>query len=302
MDYNKIEDAVMKKAMEYFKESAVNFFGIDTKIIAPAAIEIKNIDIKTNYMDYLFYTEDGSYLHFEFQTTDKKEDINRFLYYDTSLFCKENKKIRTIVVYSSEITTAQIEIDAGSIKYKIEPFYMNNIDGDEKLNYLYNKINNKEHLSSNDILALTFAPLMNSKESRNERAIKCIELAQKIPEQAEKLHCITLLYALFDKFGDKYSKNKFMGVISMTEIGRMLIEKGIAEGIEKGRAEGIEKGRAESKTEGKAEILIMLLIKKFKNVPSEYKDNIKKLPEETIDVIATDIFDFDNIEELKKYF
>ncbi|WP_315674959.1 hypothetical protein [Clostridium sp. 19966] len=73
MDYNKIEDAVLKKAMDAFKQSAVNYFGIDTKIIAPAETEIKNIDIKTNYTDYLFYTDDGNYLHFEFQTTDKKD-------------------------------------------------------------------------------------------------------------------------------------------------------------------------------------------------------------------------------------
>lgn len=46
MDYNKIEDAVLKKAMDFFKENAVTFFGIDTKIIAPAETEIKNIDIK----------------------------------------------------------------------------------------------------------------------------------------------------------------------------------------------------------------------------------------------------------------
>lgn len=41
MDYNKIEDAVFKKAMETFEQSAVDFFNIDTKIIAPAATEIK---------------------------------------------------------------------------------------------------------------------------------------------------------------------------------------------------------------------------------------------------------------------
>lgn len=72
----------------------------------------------------------------------------------------------------------------------------------------------------------------------------------------------------------------------MTEIGRMLIEE----------------GKAEGKTTGKTEILIKLLIKKFKSVPNEYKEIIKKLPEETIDVIATDIFDLENVQELEKYF
>jgi hypothetical protein len=78
----------------------------------------KYIEIKTNHTDYLFYAEDRNYLHFEFQTTDKKEDI-------------------------------------GTIKYEIEAFYMKNINGDEKL------------------------------------------------------QCLKLLYALFEKFGDEFLKNKF---------------------------------------------------------------------------------------------
>ena len=75
MDYNKIEDAVFKKAMEIFKDSASEFFDLDLKIIAPAETELKNIDIKTNAMDYLFYTSNGEYLHFELQTTEKKDDV-----------------------------------------------------------------------------------------------------------------------------------------------------------------------------------------------------------------------------------
>ena len=294
LDYNKIEDAVLKKAMEFFKDNAVKFFGIDTKIIAPAETEIKNVDIKTNFTDYLFYTDDGNYLHFEFQTTNKKEDIKRFLYYDASLFYKDKRKIRTVVIYSADIGEVETEIDAGSIKYQVEPFYMKGLDGDEKLTYLDGKIKNREHLTSSDILTLTLAPLMSGKESRGKRTIKSIELAEKIPEATEKLQCLTLLYALFDKFGDSDSKNKFMGVIGMTEIGRMLRDEG--------KAEGIEEGKAEGKSEGKSEILIKQLIKKFKMLPSEYKESIKKLPEETIDVIATDIFDLENLQELEKYF
>ncbi|MEG0306456.1 MAG: hypothetical protein RR636_00850 [Clostridium sp.] len=80
MDYNKIEDAVFKKAMEVFKEGAPQFFNLGINIDKAAETEIKNIDIKTNAMDYLFYMTNGNYLHFEFQTTKKREDLSRFLY------------------------------------------------------------------------------------------------------------------------------------------------------------------------------------------------------------------------------
>ena len=72
----------------------------------------------------------------------------------------------------------------------------------------------------------------------------------------------------------------------MTELGRMLIE------------DGIEKG----KTEGKTDLLIKMLVKKFKNVPNEYREKIKNLPQDTIEVIGMDIFEMNSINELDKYF
>ena len=289
MDYNKVEDAVLKKAMEFFKDNAVKFFGIDTKIIAPAETEIKNIDIKTNYTDYLFYTEDGGYLHFEFQTTNKKEDIKRFLYYDASLFYKEKRKVRTFVIYSSDIDDVETFVDAGTIKYNVEAFYMKDLNGDEKLEYLSEKIEKGKTLTEEDILTLTLLPLMDSKKSKSDRTIESIQLAYKMPESREKVQCVTLLYALFDKFGDEVSKQKFKEVISMTEIGKMI------------REEGIKEGKKEGKAEGKSEILIKQLIKKFKFVPDNYKEKIKKMSEENIDVIAIEIFDMDKIEDIEKY-
>lgn len=167
---------------------------------------------------------------------------------------------------------------------------MKNLNGDEKLEYLRSKINKGEHFTAEDILTLSFIPLMSGKESRSSRALESIELADKMPESNEKLQCLTLLYALFEKFGDELSIKKFKEVISMTEIGKMIRDEGIKEGIKEGEKKG------------KAEILIKLLIKKFKSVPQGYKEKINNLPEDTIDVIATDIFDIEKIEDLEKYF
>lgn len=286
MDYNKYEDAVFKKAMEIFKQSAVDFFNIDTKIIAPAETEIKNIEVKTNYTDYLFYTEDGNYLHFEFQTTDKKNDIKRFLYYDASLFYREKRKIETIVIYSSDIENVENNIDAGSIKYNTKPFYMKNINGDEKLEYLNKKITANEKITDNDILTLTFLPLMSSKESKSSRALKSLDLAENIKDRQSRLNCISMLYILLDKFGDLESKKILKERISMTEIGRMIRDE----------------GKEEGKKEGKIELVIKQLIKKFKKVPDNYIDKIKNLSDDSLEIIATDIFDMEKVEDLEKYF
>ncbi len=54
--------------------------------------------------------------------------------------------------------------------------------------------------------------------------------------------------------------------------------------------------------EGKTELLIKLLIKKFRNMPKKYEEKLEKLPPQVIEAIATDIFDLEKIEDLEKYF
>ncbi|OFI06666.1 hypothetical protein CLOACE_08210 [Clostridium acetireducens DSM 10703] len=72
----------------------------------------------------------------------------------------------------------------------------------------------------------------------------------------------------------------------MSKLGESLIDEGFQQGI----------------VQGKAELLIKQLMKKFKKVPNEYKEKIKTLPNETIELIAMDIFDLKSIEELEQYF
>jgi len=70
---------------------------------------------------------------------------------------------------------------------------MKNLDGDKKLEYLKEKILNGEKLTGEDILTLTFLPLMSTKRNKGNITIESIELAEKIPEGNEKLQCLTLL-------------------------------------------------------------------------------------------------------------
>lgn len=175
---------------------------------------------------------------------------------------------------------------------------MSNLDGDEKYQYLENKIESNEELTKEDVVVLTFIPLMKSKRKREEMTLSSIELAEQISDEKRKLECVTLLYALFDKFADEIAKRKFKEVFTMTDVGRMIFEEGKEEGIEK----GIEKGKAIGRVEGKVKVLTTILTRKFKKVPKQYIDNLKSLPEETIDAIIIDVLEMNDIKELEAYF
>ncbi|MEG1254850.1 DUF4351 domain-containing protein [Clostridium sp.] len=46
---------------------------------------------------------------------------------------------------------------------------------------------------------------------------------------------------------------------------------------------------------------IKQLIKKFKVLSDEYREKIKELSSEVLEVIGTEIFDMESVEDLKKY-
>ena len=63
-----------------------------------------------------------------------------------------------------------------------------------------------------------------------------------------------------------------------------------------------EKVRKEGMEEGKADLLMKVLIAKFKSIPENYENKIKELPDKVIDEIVVNIFDMNSIEDLIKYF
>jgi len=53
--------------------------------------------------------------------------------------------------------------------------------------------------------------------------------------------------------------------------------------------------------EGKTELLIMQLKKRLNGLSDYYTVKIRSLPEGVIDQIATDIFDLEKVDDIKKY-
>ena len=242
--------------------------------------------------------EDDSYIHFEFQTTNKgKLDLRRFRVYESVLSLQKDKDVTTYVVYSGNIKSAKDTLETGINKYKVKSIFMSDKNGDLIVEELENKVKNKENITKQELVALTFTPIMGGKLTKAEKIIKSIRIV-KSSDNEYKYDIESMLYAFADKFLKGKDLQKVKEEISMTELGRMLIEDGRTEG----RIEGRIEGRTEGRTEGKRETLIKLLIKKFGFLSEEYKNKIGKLSNETIDIILMEIFDIKSINELDKYF
>jgi predicted transposase/invertase (TIGR01784 family) len=196
--------------------------------------ELPVIDVSEEFMDFVFLLEDDSYLHLEFQTTSKLDDLARFLLYDARLFKKDKRNISTAVIYSGDFTDVENTLEVGSISYTVQNVYMKSFDGNEVYNSLKTKIDNGEILSQKDVLNLIFLPLMGSDVNRSEIAISAVELAKRLTDSDQKMFCIGGIIGISDKFIEKEYVKKLKEVLKMTKVAVAIREEALEQGIEQG--------------------------------------------------------------------
>jgi predicted transposase/invertase (TIGR01784 family) len=235
-------DIIMKYMSEAFKDTALDFYGLDTvRIKAVIPTELPVLDVSEENMDFVFLLEDQSLLHLEFQITERADNLARFLLYDARLYKKVRNTIQTAVIYSGEIKTADNRLETGSINYSVSNIFMNKMNGDKIYSELDDKISGRENLSDKDKLNLIFLPLMKSSINKNEMAIKAVELAKKVENDESRLLYIGAIVGISDKFIDKDYVARLKEVLKMTRVGMELKKEGISEG----RIEGIKEGKIE---------------------------------------------------------
>ncbi len=228
----KHEDLIMKKAMDVFAEEGLKFFGIDKKVKDSSSTEIVVLEAKNLHMDYTFLMEDDTYIHVEFQTTDKgKDDLRRFRAYESLLSFQTSKDVVTYVVYSNGIHNTKYILQTGINEYNVKPISMYDKDGDIVIKEVEEKLNNNIEVTKQDLVALTFTPIMSGKLTKLDRIIKSIRIAKKINNEY-RYDVESMLYAFADKFLDGKDLEKVKEEISMTKLGEMLVEDGIKKGKE----------------------------------------------------------------------
>ena len=103
------------------------------------------------------------------------------------------------------------------------------------------KLENSIPLTKEDLVPLTLCPLMGGDISQKERIQKAIRIVQQsessIPD-ADKLTAV--IYAMASKFLENNELNEIKEAIKMTELGTLIYNDGLSEGIQK---EALENAR-----------------------------------------------------------
>lgn len=94
------EDMALKTAFQYFSDELLPYFGITKKVVKIASIELVHLDAKKFYEDMNFVMDDGSWIHFEFQSKNEgMEGLKRFRVYEALASYQYKVVVTTYVLF-----------------------------------------------------------------------------------------------------------------------------------------------------------------------------------------------------------
>ena len=122
---------------------------------------------------------------------------------------------------------------------------MKHKNADKLLASLEQKQKKGELITKADLVPLILSPLMSGNSSQKDRINKAFYITHKAEyvTRDDKDKIEAMLYAMADKFLDTVDLEKLKVEISMTRLGQMIWEDGIAEGEARGKVTGKTEGR-----------------------------------------------------------
>lgn len=243
------EDAVLKKSMQFFAEELFPYLNIEGKVVSFAPTELVHLELQKLFQDFNFVMEDGTWKHFEFQSTNEGlEGLKRFRVYEALTSYQYKVSVETYVLFSGQIKNPMTEFTEGGNTYRVTPIIMQHKDADRLLENLQQKQQREETITKADLIPLVLCPLMGGQLSQKERINKAFQITKHVTgiERADTDKIEAMLYAMADKFLEAADLEKLKEEIAMTRLGQMIWEDGNAKGKIAGKIEGKIEGKIDT--------------------------------------------------------
>lgn len=224
-------------------------------------------------------------LHIEFETAYKSntEMMKRMLRYYTYIKWHNDLPIyQVLVVLKKPENVKNIQ---GSFESTVQDLDI------LKYNYKVIKayeIDKSEILKEGKVVLYPLRVFMKHDEIDEEKHIEeCLETVESLEDKDYYFLTVECIKKLYKE--SKYEKYVKEEILMQSQLYK--------EPYEKGREEGIEEGRRKEKMD----TTIRLLTKKFGTIPPEIKKSISKLDMVTLELIVDEIFEYESLEDMKKY-
>ena len=201
----------------------------------------KKLETRQMYQDFNYVSEEGSWIHLEFESdavTD--DDLRRFREYEAATSRTFHVAVITYVICSSKVKRLKAALVEGINVYHVKIIRLKDDDADQLLSGLEEKQKQGIPLEKAELVSLLLTPLMSGSMEIGDRIIKSFGILKKSGDavtemELEKMYAV--LYTLADKFLSEKELNRVKEMLAMTKLGTMLFNDGKAEGRAEGKAE-----------------------------------------------------------------
>lgn len=240
------EDAVLKISMQFFADELFPYLKIEGKVASFAPTELVHLELQKLFQDFNFVMEDGTWKHFEFQSTNEGlKGLKRFRVYESMTSYQHEAEVTTYVLFSGSIKNPMTEFSEGINTYRVQPIIMKHRNADELLENLEQKQKNGEVIAKEDLISLVLCPLMAGESSQKDRIHKAYHITRNAKdvgkEDISKIEA--MLYAMADKFLDAVDLEHLKEEIAMTRLGQMIWEDGKNDTLKRLIKAKLEKGK-----------------------------------------------------------
>lgn len=182
---------------------------IDTaKVKEVLSTDLPEIQTKDDKADTLYLLEDGTYLHVEYQTTAKKDDVLRFAGYVMRLYNNLKDKeplIKSVVVYAPHISPENVvdTVDMGVLRYQFQSVFLRELNLEERYQEVLKRIRKDPaiRLSDEDKMVIIYKPLANSdlKDVEND-SLRIVSDLQALESELERAKLGSSMFVLMKKY------------------------------------------------------------------------------------------------------
>lgn len=185
----KIEDRVLKVAMEAFGEEMLQYLGQEGKVLRAVPTEQVHLELRKMMEDFNFEMEDKSWRHYEFESDRiSVEDLRRFREYEAYLSMTQAVPVITTVLCSADVKEALSGMVQGINTYQVEVVQMKQRDADQELKNIWGIIERAEKLSKEQLIPIILLPLMGGKTSIFDRIQQGFQILKLVQNQFEEGH------------------------------------------------------------------------------------------------------------------
>jgi hypothetical protein len=229
------KDITSKALAENFKGKTFKVYGLDIPdIVRALPTNLPVIQANELRLDNLFELADGTAAIVDYESEYSEKDKIKYLNYITGTanrYVKAKRDcpiLRMIVIYTGDIKREQIveEYHIGAISLKIETACLSELNAQEILTRLKEKVERKEQLTDEELMEFIILPLSYHKiEEKEEKIKETVELATKIADRQQQIFTLAGIAVFTDKIIDKETAGKIRRMIEMTQIAQIFEEE-----------------------------------------------------------------------------